>query len=361
MPRTSRRPPARPRRRRGGRAARRGGAGGGRPRRGTGGGFPRPRRAAEGGDEPGGTTRCSAAMVSPRRRAEPRVEVPADAREAETRALGRALAAELAPDGVLLLTGDLAAGKTVLAQGIAEGLGIAAAEVQSPTFTLVREHRGPGGRLVHLDLYRLDADDLPALARRRAARRPRGQGGGVGRTPAVRLAPGRCASHLARRRRRSGTAHRRGGTVDPVRPGAVAAPSARNPSTRQPGEEAAMKIRKIGVLGCGLMGLRDRRGVRPRRLPTVVREVTEDLLEQGHGAHPQVARQGRCEKGKLDADDREEALGRLGRHRRARRPRRVRPGDRGDRREPRGEAQDAARPSTRSSTPGRCWPATPRR
>ena len=75
---------------------------------------------------------------------------------AETRELGRALAAELAPAGILLLSGDLAAGKTVLAQGIAEGLGIDPAEVTSPTFTLVREHRGAGGNLLHLDLYRLD-------------------------------------------------------------------------------------------------------------------------------------------------------------------------------------------------------------
>jgi tRNA threonylcarbamoyladenosine biosynthesis protein TsaE len=74
----------------------------------------------------------------------------------ETRALGRALAAELLPAGTLLLSGELAAGKTVLAQGIAEGLGIDPREVQSPTFTLVREHRGAGGTLFHLDLYRLE-------------------------------------------------------------------------------------------------------------------------------------------------------------------------------------------------------------
>ena len=83
--------------------------------------------------------------------------------EEETRDLGAALAAELAPDGVLLLSGDLGTGKTVLAQGIARGLGIEPREVQSPTFTLIREHRGPGGRLVHVDLYRLDPEDVPAL------------------------------------------------------------------------------------------------------------------------------------------------------------------------------------------------------
>lgn len=82
---------------------------------------------------------------------------------AETRAVGRELAAELAPDGALLLQGDLGAGKTVLAQGVAEGLGIPAEEVQSPTYTLVREHRGPGGRLLHLDLYRLEPQETAAL------------------------------------------------------------------------------------------------------------------------------------------------------------------------------------------------------
>ena len=83
--------------------------------------------------------------------------------EEETRRVGEGLARELAPDGVLLLTGDLAAGKTVLAQGVARGLGIDPAEVQSPTFTLVREHSGSGGRLVHLDLYRLAPEETAAL------------------------------------------------------------------------------------------------------------------------------------------------------------------------------------------------------
>ncbi len=82
---------------------------------------------------------------------------------AETRALGAELAAELAPDGVLLLSGDLGSGKTVLTQGLAEGLGIDPKEVQSPTFTLIREHEGSGGRLVHVDLYRLDPAETAAL------------------------------------------------------------------------------------------------------------------------------------------------------------------------------------------------------
>jgi tRNA threonylcarbamoyladenosine biosynthesis protein TsaE len=82
---------------------------------------------------------------------------------AETRQLGEELLAELLPAGTLLLLGDLAAGKTVLAQGVAAGLGIDPTEVQSPTYTLVREHQGPRGRLLHLDLYRLDRTEAAAL------------------------------------------------------------------------------------------------------------------------------------------------------------------------------------------------------
>lgn len=84
--------------------------------------------------------------------------------EETTRAWGVALARRLVPDGTLLLSGDLGAGKTVLTQGVAAGLGIPPAEVQSPTYTLVREHGAgrdrPGAtRLVHLDLYRLEPDE----------------------------------------------------------------------------------------------------------------------------------------------------------------------------------------------------------
>lgn len=83
--------------------------------------------------------------------------------EQETRALGRELGRELAPDGVLLLSGELGAGKTVLARGIGEALGITPREVQSPTFTLIREHQGSEGRLVHVDLYRLAPEETSAL------------------------------------------------------------------------------------------------------------------------------------------------------------------------------------------------------
>lgn len=84
-------------------------------------------------------------------------------KEAETRALGAALAEILAPDGVLMMTGDLGSGKTVVTQGLAAGLGIDSRQVQSPSFTLIREHEGSGGRLVHIDLYRLDDQELESL------------------------------------------------------------------------------------------------------------------------------------------------------------------------------------------------------
>jgi tRNA threonylcarbamoyladenosine biosynthesis protein TsaE len=83
--------------------------------------------------------------------------------EADTRAIGARLAAELTPGAVLLLSGDLGAGKTAFTKGLAEGLGIDPGEVTSPTFTLVHEYRGGRLPLVHVDLYRLDRADLDEL------------------------------------------------------------------------------------------------------------------------------------------------------------------------------------------------------
>lgn len=79
--------------------------------------------------------------------------------EDETRALGRTLASLLPTHAVVLLIGDLGAGKTTLAQGIAEARGAARAEdVSSPTFTLIHEYGDPV-TVYHLDLYRLDTAD----------------------------------------------------------------------------------------------------------------------------------------------------------------------------------------------------------
>ena len=83
--------------------------------------------------------------------------------ESETVSLGRRLGGELAPDGVLLLSGELGAGKTVLARGVAAALGVDPGEVQSPTYILVREHRGRRGRFVHVDLYRLAPEEVEGL------------------------------------------------------------------------------------------------------------------------------------------------------------------------------------------------------
>jgi tRNA threonylcarbamoyladenosine biosynthesis protein TsaE len=72
----------------------------------------------------------------------------------ETRAFGRSLATRLRAGDLILLTGPLGAGKTLLAQGIGAGLGIAGA-VTSPTFVIARVHRGGRLPLVHADAYRL--------------------------------------------------------------------------------------------------------------------------------------------------------------------------------------------------------------
>ena len=75
----------------------------------------------------------------------------------ETIALGKELAASLAPPKLVLLRGDLGAGKTTLVKGIAEGFEAASQnDVTSPTFTLIHEYRGPSAILYHIDLYRVD-------------------------------------------------------------------------------------------------------------------------------------------------------------------------------------------------------------
>jgi tRNA threonylcarbamoyladenosine biosynthesis protein TsaE len=80
--------------------------------------------------------------------------------ESETRAVARDLAADLSPGAIVLLIGDLGAGKTAFVRGLAEGLGVDPYDVTSPTFTLVHEYRGGRLPLVHADLYRLDAARL---------------------------------------------------------------------------------------------------------------------------------------------------------------------------------------------------------
>jgi|SRR5438034_4421373 tRNA threonylcarbamoyladenosine biosynthesis protein TsaE len=75
----------------------------------------------------------------------------------ETIALGRELASSLAPPKIVVLRGDLGAGKTTLVKGIVQGFNAAEEEdVTSPTFTLIHEYRGPETTVYHIDLYRVD-------------------------------------------------------------------------------------------------------------------------------------------------------------------------------------------------------------
>ena len=91
-------------------------------------------------------------------------EVIETASEEETSAVAERFAPSLQPGDVLLLFGELGAGKTAFVRGLARGLGASAEDVSSPTFTLIQEYRSPSGlTLQHVDLYRLsaaEADDL---------------------------------------------------------------------------------------------------------------------------------------------------------------------------------------------------------
>jgi tRNA threonylcarbamoyladenosine biosynthesis protein TsaE len=84
--------------------------------------------------------------------------------ETETADAGQRLASALSAGSVVLLFGDLGAGKTAFVRGLAGGLGASRDDVSSPTFTLVQEYRGGRLPLFHVDLYRLndprEIDDL---------------------------------------------------------------------------------------------------------------------------------------------------------------------------------------------------------
>jgi tRNA threonylcarbamoyladenosine biosynthesis protein TsaE len=78
--------------------------------------------------------------------------------EAGTLALGEMLTELLRAPRLVVLRGELGAGKTTLVRGMAAALGAPADEVSSPTFTLVQEYKGRTTRLFHLDLYRLETE-----------------------------------------------------------------------------------------------------------------------------------------------------------------------------------------------------------
>ena len=85
------------------------------------------------------------------------------ASEEETVGAGEQLGASLQPGDVVLLTGQLGAGKTAFVRGLARGVGAAPDDVSSPTFTLIQEYRGGRATLHHVDLYRLQAAEVADL------------------------------------------------------------------------------------------------------------------------------------------------------------------------------------------------------
>jgi tRNA threonylcarbamoyladenosine biosynthesis protein TsaE len=83
--------------------------------------------------------------------------------ESETSRAGEALGRDLVAGGVVLLYGDLGAGKTAFVRGMARGVGANPDEVSSPTFTLVQEYAGSSATLYHVDLYRLEPAEIDDL------------------------------------------------------------------------------------------------------------------------------------------------------------------------------------------------------
>ena len=98
----------------------------------------------------------------------PRIQIELGSRK-ETQRLGRAIASVLEPGDLIVLSGDLGAGKTFLVRAMARALGVPRdVAISSPTFNLVQEYATARGTLVHADLYRLL--DAPELLPREVAR-----------------------------------------------------------------------------------------------------------------------------------------------------------------------------------------------
>ena len=92
-----------------------------------------------------------------------RSRVVETATELETGNVGESLGKCLRPGDVVLLYGDLGAGKTAFVRGLARGIGANPDDVSSPTFTLVQEYAGPSMTLFHVDLYRLEPAEIDDL------------------------------------------------------------------------------------------------------------------------------------------------------------------------------------------------------
>jgi len=84
--------------------------------------------------------------------------------EAETLVFAKQLSSILNPGDVLAISGELGAGKSVLARAVMRALGVTDKALPSPTYTIIQEYEGRGCRLAHMDWYRLaDADELEAI------------------------------------------------------------------------------------------------------------------------------------------------------------------------------------------------------
>ncbi|MEM1178961.1 MAG: tRNA (adenosine(37)-N6)-threonylcarbamoyltransferase complex ATPase subunit type 1 TsaE [Acidobacteriota bacterium] len=95
---------------------------------------------------------------------EPRgIELLTSHSESETERIAERLANRFPSNVTLLLEGEMGAGKTVVVRGLARAWGVDVREIQSPTYALIHEHEGRLGHFVHVDLYRLEPEEVPAL------------------------------------------------------------------------------------------------------------------------------------------------------------------------------------------------------